>query len=39
MSGDLTSLSRFISLILRHNPDTVGLSLDRQRVCWYRCID
>ena len=30
MSGDLTSLSRFISLILRHKPDTVGLSLDRQ---------
>ncbi len=30
MSEDLTSLSRFISLILRHKPDTVGLSLDRQ---------
>lgn len=30
MSGDLTSLSMFISLILRHKPDTVGLSLDRQ---------
>lgn len=28
MSGDLTSLSRFISLILRHKPDTVGLSLN-----------
>lgn len=28
MAGDLTSLSRFISLILRHKPDTVGLSLD-----------
>lgn len=28
MVGDLTSLSRLISLILRHKPDTVGLSLD-----------
>ena len=29
MAGDLVSLSRFISLILRHKPDTVGLSLDK----------
>lgn len=30
MPTDYTSLSRFLSLILRHKPETVGISLDSQ---------
>ena len=27
-NGDLTRLSRFISLVLRHKPETIGIALD-----------